>query len=115
MEAAHRAYADRAPAWVAGGTPEPLRSQLVDLLGRDRVRSRALDLVAYASDAGPYRRIPRAVLTPRDLDDVVALLRFAAERNTPVTFRAGGTSLNGQAGTESLLVDVRRHWHRVRV
>lgn len=115
MDPASPAYADRAAEWVAGGTPEPLRSQLVGLLGPDQLHGRALDLIAYASDAGPYRRIPKAVLTPRGIDDVVALLRFARERKTPVTFRAGGTSLNGQAGTEELLVDIRRHWHRVQI
>ena len=30
-------------------------------------------------------------------------------------FRAGGTSLNGQSQTESILVDVRRHWRRIRI
>ena len=30
-------------------------------------------------------------------------------------FRAGGTSLNGQAQTDSVMVDVRRHWQRARV
>jgi D-lactate dehydrogenase len=31
---------DRAPDWVAGGTPEPLRSELIELLGPDRVLAR---------------------------------------------------------------------------
>ena len=30
-------------------------------------------------------------------------------------FRAGGTSLNGQSQTDSILVDVRRHWQRATV
>jgi D-lactate dehydrogenase len=101
---------DRASEWVAGGTPEPLRSELVALLGADRVRSRALDLVAYASDASPYRRIPRAVVVPRDAAEVSVLLAWAARTGTPLTFRAGGTSLNGQGQTDSVLVDVRRHF-----
>ena len=70
---------DRAPDWVAAGTPEPLRSRLVAALGADRVLTRALDLVRYASDASPYRLIPQAVAVPRDVDDVVALLRCATE------------------------------------
>ena len=88
---------DRAPDWVAGGTPEPLRSRLVAALGADRVLSRALDLVRYASDASPYRLIPQAVVAPRDVADVTALLRCATELGVPLTFRAGGTSLNGQS------------------
>jgi D-lactate dehydrogenase len=100
---------------VAGGTPEPLRSQLVEALGVDRVLTRATDLVMYASDASPYRSIPRAVAMPRDVDDVVKLLAFARERGVPLVFRAGGTSLNGQAQTDSVMVDVRRHWQGARV
>ena len=33
----------------------------------------------------------------------------------PVTFRAGGTSLNGQAQSDGILVDVRRHFGGVAV
>ena len=106
---------DRAPDWVAAGTPEPLRSQLVAGLGADRVLTRALDLVRYASDASPYRLIPKAVAVPRAVDDIVTLMRCATELGVPLTFRAGGTSLNGQSQTDGILVDVRRHWRRVRV
>jgi D-lactate dehydrogenase len=106
---------DRAPDWVAAGTPEPLRSQLIDALGADRVLTRALDLVMYASDASPYRLIPKAVAMPRDAVDVAKLMAFARKRSVPIVFRAGGTSLNGQAQTDSVLVDVRRHWQRARI
>ncbi|HEY6523827.1 MAG TPA: FAD-binding oxidoreductase, partial [Solirubrobacteraceae bacterium] len=106
---------DRAPDWVAAGTPEPLRSRLVAALGADRVLTRALDLIRYASDASPYRLIPQAVAVPRDVRDMASLLRCATELEVPVTFRAGGTSLNGQSQTDAILVDVRRHWRRVRV
>ena len=106
---------DRAPDWVAGGTPEPLRSQLVAALGADGVATRALDLIRYASDASPYRSIPKAVAVPRGVEDVVRLLALARRTATPLVFRAGGTSLSGQAQTDGILVDVRRHWQRVSV
>jgi D-lactate dehydrogenase len=103
-------YPDAAPDWVAGGTPEPLRGELTRLLGERKVLTRALDLVAYASDASPYRRLPRAVVMAEDAGDVAAVLALGRRTGTPVTLRAGGTSLNGQAGTDGILVDVRRHW-----
>jgi len=112
--AAHPAP-DRAPDWVAGGTPEPLRGELLKTLGAERVATRALDLVRYASDASPYRSIPRAVAVPQDVEDVVKLLDLARRTGTPLVFRAGGTSLNGQSQTDGILVDVRRHWQRVEV
>ncbi len=106
---------DRAPDWVADGTPEPLRSELVALLGEDRVHARAIDIVRYASDASPYRMLPQVVLAPRDLAEMVKLLGYARRSRKPLVFRAGGTSLNGQAQTSSILVDVRRHWQRARI
>ena len=86
---------DRAPDWVAAGTPEPLRSQLIAALGEEHVLSRAIDVVKYASDASPYRLIPRAVAMPHGVEDVVRLMSFARGTGTPLVFRAGGTSLNG--------------------
>jgi D-lactate dehydrogenase len=106
---------DRAPDWVAAGTPEPLRSELIQALGVDRVLTRALDLVKYASDASPYRLIPKAIAMPHDVQDVVKLMATARRTSTPLVFRAGGTSLSGQSQTGSVLVDVRRHWQRARV
>src|SRR5690242_6398171 len=107
--------ADRAPDGIAAGVAAPLRAELEQLLGADRVLHRVSDLVAYASDASPYRRFPRAVVEARDADDVAKVLRFGRERDLPVTFRAGGTSLNGQGQSDGILVDVRKHFGGVAV
>ncbi|MET8095620.1 FAD-binding and (Fe-S)-binding domain-containing protein [Streptomyces sp. NPDC005236] len=107
--------ADRVPEDRAGGTPEPLRGDLITLLGGDRVLTGISDLVRYASDASPYRFVPRVVVVPEDIDDVSAVLSYAHGRGREVVFRAAGTSLNGQAQGEDILVDVRRHWTGVEV
>src|SRR5215217_3968983 len=104
---------DRAPDELASGTPEPLRSELIALLGEDRVLTRVIDLIRYASDASPYRLLPKAVVLARDADDVSKVLAHARRTGVPVTFRAGGTSLNGQSQSDGILVDVRRHWSGV--
>src|SRR3954469_6730553 len=106
---------DRAPDSLAQGVDRSLRRELERLLGADRVLHRVSDLVAYASDASPYRLFPRAVVEARDADDVAKVLRFGRERGIPVTFRAGGTSLNGQGQSDGILVDVRKHFGGVRV
>ena len=107
--------ADRAPDVLAGGAPEPLRSELTELLGAERVLARASDLIRYASDASPYRYLPKAVVIAHDVDDVAAVLAYGRRTGTPVTLRAGGTSLNGQAQGDGILVDVRRHWAGVTI
>jgi len=106
---------DRAPDELATGTPEPLRSDLVSLLGADRVLTRVIDIVSYASDASPYRLFPKAVVMAHDAEDVSKTFAFGRERGVPVTLRAGGTSLNGQGQSDGIIVDVRRHWSGVEV
>src|SRR5919108_2849650 len=108
-------FADRAPDALASGTPEPLRSQLTQLLGPDRLLARASDLVRYASDASPYRYLPKVVILAHDVDDLSKLFDYSRRSGVPLTFRAGGTSLNGQAQSDGILVDVRRHWSGVSV
>jgi D-lactate dehydrogenase len=104
-----------APEWIASGTPEPLRSELESLLGSDRVLTRALDLIRYASDASPYRLFPKAIVEARDAADVAKVFRFGREQRIPVTLRSAGTSLNGQSQSDGIMVDVRRHFTGVKV
>jgi D-lactate dehydrogenase len=106
---------DRAPDALAAGAPQPLRRELEELLGPDRVLGRASDIVRYASDASPYRLLPRAVVVAHDAGDVAKLLAHGRRNGVPVVFRAGGTSLNGQAQGGGILVDVRRHFRGVAV
>ncbi|MCM6778437.1 FAD-binding oxidoreductase [Nocardia sp. CDC159] len=104
------AHPDRLAGALTRGTPRRLRTDLERLVGTEQVLSRPSDLVRYASDASPYRLIPQVVVVPRDERDVAAVLRYAREHHRAVTFRAAGTSLNGQSQGDDILLDVRRHF-----
>ncbi|MEX0168835.1 FAD-binding and (Fe-S)-binding domain-containing protein [Streptomyces sp. LMG1-1-1.1] len=106
---------DRVPELQARGTPRALREELTELLGPDKVLSKISDLVRYASDASPYRFVPQVVIVAEDIDDISTVLSYAHGKGREVVFRAAGTSLNGQAQGEDILVDVRRHWVGVEV
>ncbi|MGW2012583.1 FAD-binding and (Fe-S)-binding domain-containing protein [Streptomyces nigrescens] len=106
---------DRVAGPWASGTPEPLRGELIALLGADKVLHKISDLVRYASDASPYRFVPQVVVVAEDLDDISAVFSYAHGKGRKVVFRAAGTSLNGQAQGEDILVDVRRHWSGLQV
>ena len=97
----------------------PRDGALVRDLGRilspQRVLSRPIDLLGRSVDASIYRLIPRAVVRPRDVGEVQALLAYARERGRHLTFRAGGTSLSGQAVTDDILVELAPFWKGVRV
>ncbi len=94
----------------AEGAPAALKRDLIQLIGQDQVLHRISDLVRYASDASPYRYVPQVVVLPRTVDDVRAILAYCVRTGRHATFRAGGTSLNGQSQSDDILIDVRRHW-----
>ena len=103
------------------GTPTNIPSRadfvgsLAEVCGAGSVRSRLIDRKAMAHDASHYLLTPLAVVEPRSADEVASILRTATRHQVPVTFRSGGTSLSGQAGTDGLLVDTRRHFRGAEV
>ncbi|MYS22440.1 D-lactate dehydrogenase, partial [Streptomyces sp. DvalAA-14] len=110
-----RSVGDRVEEARAAGAPAGLKRELEELLGAGKVLSRVSDLVKYASDASPYRFVPQAVVVPESVQDVMKLMRYARGQRRHLVFRAAGTSLNGQAQGEDILVDVRRHFSGIEV
>jgi D-lactate dehydrogenase len=92
-----------------------MREALERIVGKARILDRPIDLVAWASDASFYRLIPRAVVHAQGVEEVRGLLRLSHELHVPLTFRAAGTSLSGQAITDGLLVETARHWRGLAV
>ncbi|CAM5527914.1 FAD-binding oxidoreductase OS=Streptomyces alboniger OX=132473 GN=CP975_15410 PE=4 SV=1 [Streptomyces alboniger] len=73
------------------------------------VTARAL----HTMDASNYRRVPMAVVAPRDADDVAAALAVCRERDVPVVARGAGTSIAGQATGAGVVLDFTRHLRRI--
>lgn len=68
--------------------------------------------LAYGTDASFYRLLPKLVLRIESEAEVVALLKLANEYQVPLTFRAAGTSLSGQAVTDSVLLVLGENWQQ---
>jgi D-lactate dehydrogenase len=85
-------------------------TSLTAFLPASRVLTRPLDLAVYSSDASFYTLTPAAVVRPKDTAEVKALFAWSRRQRVPLTFRAAGTSLSGQAVTAGVIVDVSRHW-----
>ena len=92
-----------------------LREQLEKILPASRVRTRYIDLVSFASDAGFYYLLPKAVVQPVSEAEVISLFELSASRKIPLVFRTGGTSLSGQSITDGILVDLSQFWNRIQV
>ena len=86
---------------------------LESILPKERIKCRLIDLVAYASDAGFYYLRPKAVVQPIHENEIIALLSFSHQHRIPITFRAGGTSLSGQAISDGILVDLSQYWNKI--
>ena len=109
------AHPDAVPESKAAGSPPALVAALAQIVGPDNVLSRLSDLVRYATDGGPYRCVPQVVVRPRDAADLAELMRFARNHKRHLVFRAAGTSLNGQAMTDDILVDTKTHFHGMEI
>ena len=88
---------------------------LKKILPENRIRSKYIDLVSFASDAGFYYLIPKAVVQPVNEAEIIALFTFSQQYKTPMVFRTGGTSLSGQAVTDGILVDLSQFWKKISV
>ncbi|MGB4912608.1 MAG: FAD-binding and (Fe-S)-binding domain-containing protein [Candidatus Dechloromonas phosphoritropha] len=59
--------------------------------------------LAYGTDASFYRLIPQVIAVIESENDLKSVLTAARANKTPVTFRAAGTSLSGQAISDGVL------------
>ena len=71
--------------------------------------------LAWGTDAGFYRLIPEQVLHPSTEEHVQQIISRARKEGKHLTFRAAGTSLSGQAVSDSLLVVCGKKWERYEV
>ena len=67
--------------------------------------------LAFGTDASFYRLIPKLVVRVESEDEVVGLIQLAQRDRVPVTFRAAGTSLSGQAISDSVLIVLGDNWN----
>ena len=74
-----------------------------------------IERLAWGTDAGFYRLIPEEVLHPANETEIQALLARAHKEGKHITFRAAGTSLSGQAISDSLLVVCGKKWEQYTV
>jgi len=61
---------------------------------------------AYAEAAGIYRIIPAAVALPADREDLVSLVRWAAEHRVALVPRGAGSAMGGGNVGEGVVVDL---------
>ena len=101
--------ADRAAA--AQGVARRLKGIIAD----GRIMTDPLMTYAYSGDASSYRLMPAVVVIINTEDEVRAVIAAARAEGLPLTFRAAGTSLSGQAVTDGVLAVLGDGWRKLQI
>ncbi len=99
-------------------TPQSYNQFLTEIssfVPKQRIYTDEMRRLAWGTDAGFYRLIPQIVIRSINEAEVARLLQTADKYNLPVTFRAAGTSLSGQAISDSILIVAGKHWENYKI
>ncbi len=92
-----------------------LARSLEAVIPKGRIATDRLRRLSYGTDASFYRLIPEIVVTIQSEAEIIAAMAACAKAGAPVTFRAAGTSLSGQAITGSVLLVLGDGWQGSRI
>ena len=100
---------------MLAGNYKDLFQQLSPVIDSKRIFHDPLHTLAFGTDASFYRLIPKMVIKAKDEEEVMLILEKSSSLAIPVTFRAAGTSLSGQAISDSVLVIAGNHWKKYEI
>lgn len=100
---------------MLSGKYQQLYQQLTPKITAKRIFHDPLHTLAFGTDASFYRLIPKMVIKTMNEDEVSFILKECSKLEIPVTFRAAGTSLSGQAISDSVLIIAGNHWNKFRI
>jgi len=92
------------------GRYKELYNELLKGIPAGRMHHDSLSTLAFGTDASFYRLIPKLVVKVKDEKELQLVVKSANKLSIPVTFRAAGTSLSGQAISDSVLVIASHGW-----
>ena len=98
---------------------EAMYEKLEDVAGdlakvvRGDVFTDILHRAAYASDASIYQIIPGCVVAPRDVADVVAIVKYACAHGIAVAARGAGSGVAGESLCSGIVFDMARYMNKI--
>ncbi|KOO09130.1 FAD-binding and (Fe-S)-binding domain-containing protein [Vibrio hepatarius] len=95
---------------ITPATYEQLEELLALHIEPERIITQEAKRLAYGTDASFYRLVPKIVLRLKNLDEVIYAIQSCREMGVHFTFRAAGTSLSGQAVSDSVLITLTDDW-----
>lgn len=89
--------------------------EIRSFIPEERIYTDEVRRLAWGTDAGFYRLIPEIVIRSDTENEISRILTLAKSSHLPVTFRAAGTSLSGQAISNSILIVAGKHWENYEI
>lgn len=89
--------------------------EIVKKIKKEKIFTDKLHTLAYGTDASFYRLIPKIVIKTDNAKEVQDIIELSHSMNLSITFRAGGTSLSGQAISDSILVITSRNFSNFKI
>ena len=100
---------------MLAGPYQKLCDRLADFIPQTRLFSDDFHTLAYGTDASFYRLVPKLVVRVENETEVIRVLQETSRLKIPVTFRAAGTSLSGQAISDSVLMILGPGWRNYKI
>jgi len=72
-----------------------------------------LHRAAFSSDASIYRIVPACVVAPRDINDIVTVVRYAGTCGIPVAARGAASGTAGESLCAGIVFDMTRYMKRI--
>jgi len=91
---------------IEDGRYAAFMKEITEFIPESRQFTDPVRTFAYGTDASFYRLNPRLVVKVHTEEDMKKILPIAQKLGVPITFRAAGTSLSGQALTDSVLLKI---------
>lgn len=94
------------------GKYKELYEGLARVIPKERMLHDSLSTLAFGTDASFYRLIPKLIVKVQSENELQHVIKQADKLSIPITFRAAGTSLSGQAISDSVLVIATHGWQQ---
>lgn len=77
------------------------------------VKTDPVTRVLYSTDASIHKIVPMGVVFPRNIDELIPIVKLASQYDIPLIPRGSGSSLAGQAIGNGVIIDCSRHINKL--
>jgi FAD/FMN-containing dehydrogenase/Fe-S oxidoreductase len=77
------------------------------------VKTDPVTRVLYSTDASIHKIVPMGVVFPRNIDELIPIVKLSNQYNIPLIPRGSGSSLAGQAVGSGVIIDCSRYVNRL--